>query len=91
MLWVDVLIPFQNLCKNWGYKMSTLIGRVGLVPQGVWSAGNYKLLDVVSYQGKSYVCRANTSTTPSEGANWMVLASDGVGGETISPFLLMGV
>jgi hypothetical protein len=56
------------------------LGRIGFVPQGTWAAGSYKNLDVVRYNGATYVCKATTTTPPSDTSSWQLIASDGVQG-----------
>lgn len=57
------------------------IGKVMLTPKGEYDGSkSYTRLDVVTYQGSSYVCLSDTSTTP-PGANWQLLAIKGVDGQ----------
>lgn len=60
---------------------TTNLGRVRPVPKGAWSSGTaYKILDIVSYGGGSYICLADvtSSTTPnSDSAHWLNLAQKG--------------
>jgi hypothetical protein len=50
-------------------------------PRGAWSVATaYEPLDVVSNAGSSWVAlQANTGVTPTEGANWTLVASGGIG------------
>ena len=50
------------------------------LPRGAWSvATTYSFMDVVSYGGASWVAqRTNTGVTPTEGADWTLVASGGV-------------
>jgi hypothetical protein len=57
----------------------TNLGRIGFVPQGNWSAGTYKNLDVVRYNSASYICKVATTTAlPSVSTDWMMITSDTV-------------
>lgn len=54
-----------------------IVGKVTLTLQGNYdSTKKYTRLDVVSYQGSSYICRADTSDTPPSN-NWQLLGSKG--------------
>lgn len=60
------------------------LGRVAYVPKGVYDAGvTYNRLDVVSYQGSSYVSLINNNigNTPAEGVNWSLVAQKGNTGD----------
>ena len=58
--------------------MSAIAGRVLLIPKGAYiSSATYRMLDVVSYNGNSYVAKQTTTgNTPSaDNEYWMILAS----------------
>lgn len=58
--------------------MSAIAGRVLLIPKGAYiSSTTYHMLDVVSYNGNSYVAKQTTTgNTPSaDNEYWMILAS----------------
>lgn len=60
------------------------LGRVAYVPKGIYDAGvTYNRLDVVSYQGSSWVSLINNNigNTPAEGANWSLVAQKGNTGD----------
>jgi len=45
--------------------VTTSLGRVGINPRGDWSAMEaYKYLDLISYEGSSYLVKIKTSTVP---------------------------
>ena len=54
----------------------------GLNPRGKWQSGQtYQRLDVVSYNGNSYIANATTSEKPSVTSSaWTINAARGVGG-----------
>jgi len=56
------------------------LGRIGFVPQGNWAAGSYKKLDIVRYNGATYVCTTATTLDPSNSSAWQLIASDGATG-----------
>ena len=59
------------------------IGRVLLIPKGTYdSSATYNMLDWVRYNGKAWVCKVDgtINVTPTEGANWTLMAQDGSGG-----------
>lgn len=62
----------------------TVIGKVSLTPKGPYSAAaQYEPLDVVSYQGSSYIVRKPcTGITPQEGETYMLAAAKGEQGDT---------
>lgn len=62
--------------------MSTNLGRIALLPQGDYSGATaYTFLDVVRYNGASYVCKqATTGNLPTNTTYWMLLNSDGAQG-----------
>lgn len=55
---------------------TTVLGKVSMTPKGAWSAStSYDPLDVVSYGGSSFLARrANSNVTPTEGADWQMIA-----------------
>ena len=56
------------------------IGKVLLMPKGTYSgSATYNQLDWVRYDGKAWVCKVNNTVgvTPTEGANWTLMAADG--------------
>lgn len=73
----------------------TRLGRIGLVPDGEYSAARtYKRLSCVSYEGGSYVCLKDDiqgvpptpeNVVPAEGAVWFMLAARGDAGEDGKP------
>lgn len=62
--------------------MAIDLGRVLLIPKGEWSSTTaYTKLDLVSYQGSSYVCTvANTNQVPTNTSYWQLSAQKGRGG-----------
>ncbi|SEF86062.1 hypothetical protein [Parabacteroides chinchillae] len=63
------------------------LGRVAYVPKGVYDAGvTYNRLDVVSYLGSSWVSLINNNigNTPTEGANWSLVAQKGNTGDKMA-------
>ena len=64
---------------------TTNLGRVRIVPKGAWASGTaYKILDLVTYGGGSYLCIADvtSSTTPnSDTSHWQLIASKGDKGD----------
>ncbi len=61
----------------------SILGYVSIVPKGPYSpTATYNRLNVVSYNGGSYMLTVNTPTTgvtPADGSTWMQLASAGAG------------
>lgn len=59
--------------------MAIDLGRVLLIPKGEWSSTTaYTKLDLVSYQGSSYVCTvANTNQVPTNTSYWQLSAQKG--------------
>lgn len=55
---------------------TTVLGKVSMTPKGAWNAGtSYEPLDVVSYGGSAFLARrANSNVTPTEGADWQMIA-----------------
>lgn len=64
---------------------TTNLGRVRIVPKGAWASGTaYKILDLVTYGGGSYLCIADvtSSTAPnSDTSHWQLIASKGDKGD----------
>ena len=58
------------------------LGRIAIIPQGTWIAGTYKALDLVRYNGKSYIAKATTTATPTNTTYWDLVAQDGADGAT---------
>lgn len=57
------------------------VGKVMLTPKGEYdSTKTYTRLDAVTYQGSSYVCLADTSSTPPS-ESWQLLADKGADGQ----------
>ena len=66
--------------------MSTL-AKVVPIPKGAYSASaTYNSLDIVRYDGKSWMCKVDgiTNITPSEGTYWMMIVQDGGGATSLS-------
>ena len=66
-------------------EISTNLGRVSLVPRGRYDgAAVYNRLDIVEYEGSSYLVLADgvTGVTPQAGAVYMLVAEKGDRGET---------
>ena len=63
---------------------TTNLGRVCIVPKGTWSnATAYTKLDVVTYQGSSYMAiQNNTNKQPTNTSYWLLLAQKGDTGNT---------
>ena len=59
--------------------MAIDLGRVLLIPKGEWNSTTaYTKLDLVSYQGSSYVCTvANTNQVPTNTSYWQLSAQKG--------------
>ena len=65
-------------------EASVKLGRVSLVPRGAYDAAAvYKKLDVVEYEGSSYLVLADgtTGVTPEDGGAYMLLAEKGEKGD----------
>lgn len=56
---------------------TTNLGRVAVVPKGTWAAGTYKALDMVRYQGSSYIAKGTTTALPTVTTDWDLVAGDG--------------
>ncbi len=56
-------------------------GRVMLIPKGEYNAlTTYNVLDMVSYNGSSYVAKTTTTgNRPTDTSKWMIMASSGAG------------
>ena len=58
------------------------LGRIVVVPKGTWTAGTYKALDLVRYNGASYIAKSTTTTTPTNATYWDLVSQDGANGST---------
>ena len=58
------------------------LGRIVIIPQGTWTAGTYKALDLVRYNGKSYIAKTTTTATPTNTTYWDLIVQDGADGAT---------
>ena len=56
---------------------TTNLGRVAIVPKGTYTAGPNKPLDLVRYQGASYLAKTTTSALPTVTTDWDLIAGDG--------------
>jgi hypothetical protein len=56
---------------------TTNLGRVAIVPKGTYTAGPNKPLDLVRYQGASYLAKTTTSALPTVTTDWDLIAADG--------------
>lgn len=70
------------MADNTGYAP---LGKVGIRPDGEWVIGKlYEKLDMVSYNGSSYLALIDNSVEPSDdGVNWM-LAARGVSSDSLT-------
>lgn len=59
---------------------TTNLGRIAIVPKGTWAAGSYKALDLVRYNGASYVAKSATTASPTDTTYWQLVNSDGATG-----------
>ena len=69
-------------------ETSTRLGRVSLVPRGAYEASAvYNRLDIVEYEGSSYLVLADgvTGVTPAAGPEYMLVAEKGGKGDTGAP------
>lgn len=69
-------------------EASTKLGRVSLVPRGAYdAAATYNRLDIVEYEGSSYLVLADgiTGVTPEDGASYMLVAERGKKGDPGDP------
>lgn len=60
------------------------LGRIRMVPKGAWSASDaYKMLDIVTSNGSSYVCIADAvaGTLLSDTTHWQLVAEKGAKGD----------
>ena len=65
-------------------KGASIIGRIVPIPQGIWNQNkNYKKLDIVYYNGKSYIAKKDVPATILiiNTEYWQILA-EGTKGET---------
>jgi len=58
------------------------LGRIVVVPKGTWTAGTYKALDLVRYNGASYIAKSTTTATPTNTTYWDLIVQDGADGAT---------
>jgi hypothetical protein len=56
---------------------TTNLGRVAIVPKGTYTTGPNKPLDLVRYQGASYLAKTTTSALPTVTTDWDLIAGDG--------------
>lgn len=56
---------------------TTNLGRVAIVPKGTYTAGPNKPLDLVRYNGSSYIAKTTTSALPTVTSDWDLVAGDG--------------
>lgn len=62
---------------------TTNLGRIAMVPKGNWVPGAYRKLDVVRFDGASYLCKLDgTTLDPTNDIAWQILATDGPTGPT---------
>ena len=61
---------------------TTNLGRVAIVPKGTYTAGPNKPLDLVRYNGASYLAKTTTTALPTVTTDWDLVASDGAAGST---------
>ena len=59
---------------------TTNLGRVAIVPKGTYTTGPNKPLDLVRYEGASYLAKTTTSALPTVTSDWDLIASDGAAG-----------
>lgn len=67
---------------------NTNLGKVSVTPRGEYQeSAKYKRLDIVAYGGGSYMALRDVSgVTPTEGNDWMRIASVGATGDTGATF-----
>ena len=73
--------------------MSTL-AKVVPMPKGTYSSSTtYNSLDIVRYNGKSWMCKVDNTqnVTPSDGATWMLLNQDGAGATSLDQLSDVGI
>jgi hypothetical protein len=58
------------------------LGRIAIVSKGNWTAGTYKALDLVRYNGASYIAKSTTTATPTNTTYWNLVNQDGATGAT---------
>ena len=60
-----------------------ILGKVGVVPKGEYNnATSYQRLDIVTYNGQSYISKANTTgNLPTDTTYWQLLAQKGSDGQ----------
>jgi hypothetical protein len=56
---------------------TTNLGRVAVVPKGTYTAGTNKPLDLVRYNGASYIAKTTTTALPTVTTDWDLVAGDG--------------
>jgi hypothetical protein len=56
---------------------TTNLGRVAIVPKGTYTAGTNKPLDLVRYNGSSYIAKTTTTALPTVTTDWDLVAGDG--------------
>jgi hypothetical protein len=56
---------------------TTNLGRVAVVPKGTYTAGTNKPLDMVRYNGSSYIAKTTTTALPTVTTDWDLVAGDG--------------
>ena len=56
---------------------TTNLGRVAVVPKGTYTAGTNKPLDLVRYNGSSYIAKTTTTALPTVTTDWDLVAGDG--------------
>jgi hypothetical protein len=56
---------------------TTNLGRVAIVPKGTYTAGSHKPLDLVRYNGSSYIAKTTTTELPTVTSDWDLVAGDG--------------
>ena len=61
---------------------TTNLGRVAIVPKGTYTTGTHKPLDMVRYNGASYIAKTTTSALPTVTSDWDLVASDGTANYT---------
>lgn len=55
-----------------------ILGKVKVTPKGAYKSGtNYEVLDIVTYNGGSFIARSNTSANPTNKTYWQVIAEKG--------------
>lgn len=63
--------------------VETILGKVMVTPKGEWDAlTTYSILDMVRYEGSSYVSRKNLNSSPlDDGTSWDINAKKGDKGD----------